>query len=388
MKLSSLFFSFVLLLTPQIASAHELGGSQYRPQDLIINNVRVGQGDSTLILGPQKADGSRITVLFDVGDIPNRDGGNILRTVLFKAGVKKIDHLIISHDDADHIGGIAFGGVHGTSILLGFNNVPGASGDDDGDGIEDWVKGSPLFDPDPEELGLGDDIKVNNFIDYGEELMRDGVQAIDKYNRFANAVGNRTTLNSQADVNDFSIDLGNGAIMTLYAANGYVKDRGTRVAHVNTPNERSLSFLVTYGDFDYLISGDLIGRKSGSENAKVEKAVGQSIVNDGRTVEVLHVNHHGASNGSDPEFLKLIKPKIAIISAGNGNGHKHPTNETLNHLTDAGVDRIIQTSWGTTKSRIPRDVRDHHAIWQQDVIIRSDGTDYWTETSRKWKPRP
>ena len=107
-----------------------------------------------------------------------------------------------------------------------------------------------------------------------------------------------------------------------------------------------------------------------------------------RTVEVLHVNHHGASNGSDPEFLDLIKPNIAIISAGNGNSHKHPTNETLKHLTEAGIDRIIQTSWGTTESKIPRDVRDHHAIWQQDVIIRSDGENYWTETSRRWKSSP
>jgi len=388
MKLSTFLISLSLLISSQVANAHELGGNSYNSQDLIINNIRVGQGDSTLILGPLKQDGTRTTVLFDVGDIPDRDGGNILRTVLYRAGVKKIDHLIISHDDADHIGGIAFGGVHGTSIMLGFNNVPGAIGDDDGDGVEDWITGSPTFDPDPDELGRGDDIKIEHFIDYGEEVMRDNVQAIAKYNRFANAVGNRTTLNSQTDVDDFSIDLGSGAKMTLYAANGYVKDRARRVAHVNTPNERSLSFLISYGDFDYLISGDLIGRKSGSENARVEKAVGEAITNDGRTVEVLHVNHHGASNGSDPEFLELIKPNIAIISAGNGNGHKHPTNRTLKSLTDAGVDRIIQTSWGTTESKIPRDVRDHHAIWQQDVIIRSNGDNYWTETSRRWKSNP
>lgn len=353
-------------------------------QELLIHNLRVGQGDATLIQGPIQSDGSRVNVLVDAGDIPKRDGGDIIRAVLWKKDIQVLDYLIITHDDADHLGGIAFGGRHGESFLLGFNDVPGAPGDDDGDGTADWIQGSPDFVPDPEEMGLGDDVRVLQYVDYGEHNMRSTTQAIKKYNRFANANGNRITLETQADADDFEIDLGSGARMILFATNGFVRGESQRVADVDRPNEKSLSFLVTFGDFDYLISGDLIGRQHGSENARVEEVVGQAIVDEGFNVDVLHANHHGANNASSSTFLNIIKPEIVIISAGNRNDHKHPNIEALERMIDAGVDRIFQTSWGTTRGHIPWDLRDHQAIWQQDISIRTDGDKFWIETSRDW----
>lgn len=359
--------------------------------ELEIVNVRVGQGDATLIQGPPDASGNRVNVLFDAADIPARDGGNILRTVLKKRDVDELDFLVISHDDADHLGGVASGGVHGTSFLLGFNNVPGNVGDDDGDGDVDWV-GPEFFMPDPDELGTGDDLPVKNFVDYGDNVMRTGVQAIVKYQGMANAMGRRIIINDQATVDSFEIDLGGGARMICFAANGFVRGQSARVADVDTPNEKSLSFLITFGEFDYLISGDLIGQKTSpfsfsSENARVEFAVGEALIDAGFDVDILHVNHHGADNASESDFLNLIKPNIAIISAGNRNSHKHPTNGTLKRLVDAGVDRIFQTAWGTTVNQIPEEVRDHHAIWQQDITIRTDGEKYAIETSRSWTAR-
>lgn len=355
-------------------------------EELEIVNLRVGQGDATLILGPADQNGDRVTVLFDAGDISNSnfDGGNILRAVLNRRGIDEIDYMIVSHDDADHIGGLAFSDFHGTNFVLGFNDVPGDVGDDDGNGIVDWVSTSPFFIPDPAEIGLDDDVSIKTFVDYGQPLMRD-TRTIQMYQALADAIDSRDVISTQADVNSYEIDLGNGAKMTCYAANGFVRGRDSRVANVNTPNEMSLSFLLTYGDFDFLISGDLIGRSSGSENAKVEEAVGRAIVDDGRSVDVLHVNHHGANNASSTAFLNLIQPEIAIISAGNGNDHAHPTNDALQRLADAGVYRIIQTAWGTTRDKIPLDVRDNHAIWQQDIVIRTDGDDFWLETSRRFE---
>ncbi len=353
-------------------------------EDLEIVNIRVGQGDATLIQGPTDASGDRVKVLFDAGDIDDRDGGHILRAVLKKRGVSELDFLIISHDDADHLGGAVTGPRHGKSFILGFNNVPGDSGDDDGDGDSDWLPGQELFVPDPEELGTDDDIPIRNFVDYGDSLMRD-TQTIRKYQGIANNMGNRITVNDQQHVDTFEIDLGGGARMICYAANGFVRGRGSRVPKVGTPNERSLAFLITHGKFDFLLSGDLIGRKSGAEDAKVEEAVGEALVRDGVKVEILHVNHHGANNASSARFLELVQPEIAIISTGNGNSHKHPTNAALKRLVNAGVDRIIQTSWGTTKARMPLVVRDHQAIYQGDVVITSDGNSFEISTARRWK---
>ena len=73
-----------------------------------------------------------------------------------------------------------------------------------------------------------------------------------------------------------------------------------------------------------------------------------------------------------------------MISAGNRNDHKHPTNATLRRLVAAGVHRVIQTSWGTTVNRVSEEVRDHQAIYQSDVIIRSDGDKYEVSTTRTW----
>lgn len=352
-------------------------------QDLEIVNIRVGQGDATLIQGPVASDGSRINVLFDAGDIPDRDGGNIIRAVLSKRNVDHIDFVIVSHYDADHIGGLASGGVHGVGFLLGFNGHPGAVGDDDGDGDADWI-GRRFFKPDPEEFGTDDDITVGKFVDRGDENPPTS-QAYQKYLHIANAKGNRISLTTRSDVENFEIDLGNGAKLIALAANGFVRERVARVGKVNTENERSLSFLLQYNTFDFLISGDLIGRKYSKENAKVEAAVGEYIKNKDIIVDVLHVNHHGANNGSEIEFLKAIKPTIAVISAGNGNTHKHPHNSALKRLDEALVYRIIQTSWGSTEARMPTSIRAIQAIYQSDVVISTGGDDFTISTSRKFK---
>ena len=74
-------------------------------QDLEIVNIRAGQGDATLIKGPLDG-GNQFAILVDAGNIGGRDGGNILRAVLNKRGVERLDLLISTHYDADHIGGI------------------------------------------------------------------------------------------------------------------------------------------------------------------------------------------------------------------------------------------------------------------------------------------
>jgi len=370
--LSTIFFAF-LIISPVFAD------------ELRIVNIRVGQGDATLIQGPTDASGKRINVLFDAGSSPGFDGGFILRRVLEKNGVSKsLDYMMVSHDDADHIGGIAIGPNHGRSFILGYDNAVGCEGDDDGDGQSDWLAGEKFYKPDPEELGKCDDITIENWVDYGEANMRSN-QGIKKYNGFANAMGKRITLADQTAIDNYEIDLGNGAKMVAYAGNGYVRGATQRVADVDSPNEKSLSFLVTYGDFDYLISGDLIGKRTGArEDAKVEEAVGKAILASGRDVDILHVNHHGADNGSAAKFLEMIKPNIAIISAGNGNNYSHPKNSVLRRLFDADVYRIIMTSFGTSKVRIADDIRHRVAVYQSDVVLTSNGMGYEVSTARSY----
>ena len=351
-------------------------------QELEIVNIRVGQGDSTLIQGPLKADGSRVNVLFDGGDVAAYDGGKVIGAVLSKHGVKALDYLIVSHYDVDHIGGIVSGSHHGASFLLGWNGTPGEVGDDDHDGHDGWI-GTPNFEPDNDEIGHGDDIPVAHFIDRGD-APAPASQAYQKYRLLAESMGDRFSLSDQTSVDGFEIDLGDGAKMTALAGNGFVRGRANRVPKVTTKNERSLSFLVSYKQFDYLISGDMIGRQYGSEDARVESAVGEAIEDMGVIVDVLHVDHHGGNNGSDSDFLEKIRPTIAVISAGNDNDYHHPHSQTLSRLEQAKVYRIIQTSWGATDD-VSYAVRRVQAIYQGDVVVTSDGEAYTVSTSRTFK---
>lgn len=345
-------------------------------QELEITHMHVGQGDATLILGPPDEAGDRVSVLVDAGDITiggGRDGGRIVLNRLAERGVDRIDFFVATHYDADHIGGAITGalGTHGRSFALGPDGVPGGTGDDDGDGDEDWLDDRTRV-PDPEELGSGDDIVVAKFLDCGDHGTP-STQTYMKYKALAEAHGNRRSFVDLDDVEGFEVDLGGGAGMRLLAANGFVRGHASQVDHVNTENERSLAFLVQYKGFDYVIGGDLTGRDFGSENAAVERAVGQFLVDEGVEVDVLHANHHGANNGSNFEFLELIRPEVAVISLGNGNAHHHPHVETLQRLAAAGVSRIYQTAWGTTEGAISEAVRHRQAIFQGDVVIRTDG---------------
>lgn len=64
--------------------------------DMEVHFIDVGQGDATLI----KADGHNM--LIDAGE---NDKGTAVQLYLEKQGVEKLDYLVLTHTDSDHIGG-------------------------------------------------------------------------------------------------------------------------------------------------------------------------------------------------------------------------------------------------------------------------------------------
>jgi competence protein ComEC len=57
--------------------------------------------------------------------------------------------------------------------------------------------------------------------------------------------------------------------------------------------------------------------------------------------EVLKVPHHG-SRYSAEEFLAAVRPRVAIVSVGANNRYGHPSQHTLDELTEAGA-RVMRT---------------------------------------------
>jgi len=87
-------------------------------------------------------------------------------------------------------------------------------------------------------------------------------------------------------------------------------------------NDLSIGILVKYGDFRYLVAGDLTGNRT-KKVAEVE----QLIVDDVADLDVYHANHHGSTTSSVPDFMEAIKPTVVIVS--NGRDHNHPSRTVI-----------------------------------------------------------
>jgi beta-lactamase superfamily II metal-dependent hydrolase len=145
------------------------------------------------------------------------------------------------------------------------------------------------------------------------------------YNKYVTAIGNkRKTVTvgekiilDSTEVNPVSIE--------FVTANG---------AGVNTTNENDLSVVavVRFGTLDLVMGGDLSGFKDGSYE-DIETPIANSV----GQVEVYKVHHHGSAYSSNNYWLSVIKPKVGVISAGNGNSYNHPTLTCLDRLHNAGV---------------------------------------------------
>ena len=95
-------------------------------------------------------------------------------------------------------------------------------------------------------------------------------------------------------------------------------------------NDNSAMLKLGYGKASFLFTGDC-GLKC--EDKLMEKK--------GISADILKVSHHGSKHSTSNEFLKKVKPKLAVISVGK-NSYGHPANETLERLNAAGID-ILRT---------------------------------------------
>ena len=106
-------------------------------------------------------------------------------------------------------------------------------------------------------------------------------------------------------------------------------------------NEEGLSVLVSQGEFDTLITGDM--------GMDVERALLARM--DLPRVEVLAVGHHGSRYSTGRELLEQIRPEIALISVGRHNGYGHPDPGTVERLLAAGAEVYRTDLHGTVTVR-------------------------------------
>jgi beta-lactamase superfamily II metal-dependent hydrolase len=189
------------------------------PQDMEIHYINVQQGQSTLIVGP---DGT--TILFDGGNVSK--GTNEVVPYLQGQGIttaQSLDYIVLSHRDTDHYRGLT------------------------------------------------------EVIDYGYDALHVYDNGSDKTSTtiqdFLDAAATTTAGRVVPIPLGLVIDLGNGATATCVAANGYVVGTGLIPNGQDDENDRSVCLFIQYGDFDYLVTGDLGG--GDDDNSCTGRSTGQ-----------------------------------------------------------------------------------------------------------------
>lgn len=103
-------------------------------------------------------------------------------------------------------------------------------------------------------------------------------------------------------------------------------------AKINNYNDRSISLLFTIEDVIVLLAADI--------EKDTERALQtNSMLTD---VSILKVAHHGAKTSSTAPFLAKVTPEVAVVSSGKENTYGHPASEVLTRL-----EQITSQVWRT-----------------------------------------
>ena len=123
-------------------------------------------------------------------------------------------------------------------------------------------------------------------------------------------------------------------------------------------NEESLVISVQFGRFSMLLTGDvgISGEKWLLENGKIHPAT------------VLKAAHHGSSTSSGEDFVRTVRPALAVFSYGEGNRYGHPHKEVTERFQAVGSEICRTAEMGA-------------------IQIRTNGEKIWVKGYRKARGR-
>lgn len=265
----------------------------------------VGQGDSILVRLP---DGKNM--LIDAGD-KRSDNENYILERLEEMGIDTIDYGILTHTDADHVGGMD--AIVESDITFKEMYMPLVKSDLPNDPVEDWYA-------DAKATYLSE-IAKNEPAGFENQI-----QTIDTaaYREFVTALlaeeGCKTKFSFsglQIKTNEYVIDFYNPTY------NEY-----TKINSAADKNNVSPIMILKFNDKKIMFTGDC----DSAEINLIETAVMQN--RDDFDVDILKVAHHGGKESTSEEFLSIVKPEYSVISVGEGNTYGHPTSEVLGRLDE------------------------------------------------------
>jgi competence protein ComEC len=95
-------------------------------------------------------------------------------------------------------------------------------------------------------------------------------------------------------------------------------------------------------DVSIVLLGEIDGRRV-LLTGDVEDDVDPLLADRGLpAIDFLKVAHHGSGTASTVAFLDVVRPAVAVVSAGADNPYGHPAKTTLQHLAATGA-RVLRT---------------------------------------------
>ncbi len=235
----------------------------------------VGQASASVVVLPDKT-----TFVVDTGS--KESAGRMLsqmKQIFTRNKISEIDFLILSHSDADHVGG--------TMALLDeyqVNNI-----------IRPKILSTSEVDP-------AKDMLTSSTLTYAEAIT---------------AVYNEPNCNVTFAESVKFDELG----IQIFAAEKYYTDT----------NSYSPFISVEYAGKSFLLTGDATDEREKEFMSAFKRSDG---------FDFLVVAHHGSKYSTSSEFLDFVSPKYALISAGDSS---HPSQEVISRLKTCGVNKIYCT---------------------------------------------
>ena len=225
--------------------------------EMAVHFIDVGQGDSILIQSPKGKN-----MLIDGG---KKGAGKQVVSYLRKQGVEKLDYVVATHPDSDHIGGL---------------------------------------------ITVLNSITINNFVDSGKthtsQTYEEMLQLIldKKISYIVPSKGEQIALDP-------------GLKVTVMNAGEDAADN----------NEASIVLKVQYGEVSFLLTGDA--------DIGIERSMLQAYDLEST---ILKAGHHGSDTSSSEDFIRVVNPKVAILSYGLDNSYGHPNASVVNQFQEIGAD--------------------------------------------------